>query len=205
MRNSKLLFATGLLVVALVFAGCAKPPEMEMNAAKTALDDARNSVQADKWAPTEYQQAKSTYDAATAAVEEQNQKFALTRNYDKAKESFEQAKTESESAKQAAVANKEAAKNQANTKLQEASAAIDAAREALKAAPVTKDTRADIQLFTADIDGLDQSLGEVRSMISSEDYMGASSKADAITQQANDMATKLTEATQKAAMKRKGR
>ena len=197
MRTSKVLLASGLLVVGLVLAGCAKPPEMEMNAAKTALDDARNSVQADKWAPTEYQKAKSSYDAASAAVEEQNQKFALTRNYDKAKQDFEQAKTDAESAKQAAVANKEAAKNEANTKLQEASAAIDAAREALKAAPMTKDTRADIQLFTSDLDGLDQSLGEVRSMISSEDYMGASSKADAITQQANDMATKLTEAAQK--------
>lgn len=197
MRTNKMFLAGGLLVLAVVFAGCAKPPEMEMNSAKSALDDARNTAQADKWAPGEFQAAKSSLDAANAEVEAQNQRFALMRNFDKAKEGFVKAKADAESAKQAAIANKEAARNQANEKLQAATAAIEAAREALKNAPVTKDTRADIQLFTADIDGLDQSLGEVSNMISGEDYTGAASKADAITQQANDMATKLTEAAMK--------
>jgi len=201
MKTSKLLLAGCLLAVAVVFAGCAKAPETEMKDAQTALDDARNSVQADKWAANEYQAAKASFDAANQEVETQNGKFALTRNFDAAKEKFVQAKADAEKATQAAVANKEAAKNEANTKLQEATTAIAAAREALGKAPVTKDTRADIQLYTSDLDGLDQSLGEVRNMISSEDYMGASSKASALTQQANDIAMKLTEAAEKAAAK----
>ncbi|HKY34171.1 MAG TPA: hypothetical protein VJV23_16700 [Candidatus Polarisedimenticolia bacterium] len=202
MRTQKLFLAGSLLVLAVVLAGCAKPPEMEMKDAQTALDDARNSAQADKWAGNEFQAAKSSYDAANQEVETQNQKFALMRNYDKAKEMFAQAKADAEKARQAAIANKETAKNEANNRLQEATTAITTAREALSKAPVTKDTKADIQLFTSDLDGLDQSLGEVRNMISSEDYTNASSKASAITSQANDIATKLTEAADRAAARR---
>jgi len=205
MRTNKLLLASGLLVLAVVFAGCAKAPEQEMKDAQAALDDSRNTAQADKWASAEYQAAKTSIDNANAEVEAQNQRFAMMRNYDKAKEMFAQAKADADKAKQAAVANKEAAKNEANQKLQEATTAIQSARDALSKAPVTKDTRADIQLFTSDLDGLDQSLGEVRNMISSEDYKGASSKAAAITQQANDIATKLTEAAEKAAAKKGAR
>jgi len=204
MRSNKLFLAGSLLVLAVVFAGCAKPPETEMKDAQAALDDARGTSQADKWASSEYAAAKSSFDAANAEVEAQNQRFALMRNYDKAKEMFAQAKTDSDKAKQTAIANKEAAKTDANNKLQEATTAITAARDALSKAPVTKDTKADIQLFTSDLDGLDQSLGEVRNMISSEDYTSASSKASAVTAQANDIATKLGEAAEKAAA-RKGR
>ncbi|HZI95273.1 MAG TPA: hypothetical protein VFE84_13585 [Patescibacteria group bacterium] len=202
MKTNKLLLASGLLVLAVVFAGCAKPPETEMKDAQASLEDARNTAQADKWASAEYQTAKTSLDNANAEVEAQNQRFSLMRNFDKAKEMFAQAKADAAKAKQAAVANKETAKNEANTKLQEATTAIQAARDALTKAPVTKDTRADIQLFTSDLDGLDQSLGEVRNMISSEDYTGASSKAATVTQQANDIATKLTEAAEKAASKK---
>lgn len=197
MRTNKLLLASSLLVLAVVLTGCAKPPEQEMKDTQSALDDARNTAQADKWAPTEYQAAKSSMDAANQEIEAQNQRFALMRNYDKAKQMLETAKGDAAKAKQAAVANKEAAKQEANQKLQEATAAIAAAQEALKSAPVTKDTKADIQLFTSDLDGLNQSLGDVNNMISSEDYKGASSRADAITQQANDIATKLAEAAAK--------
>ena len=203
MRSNKLFLAGSLLALAVVFAGCAKPPETEMKEAQSALDDARGSAQADKWAASEYAAAKGKMDEANQEVDAQNQRFALMRNYDKAKELFAQAKTDSDRAKQAAIANKETAKNEANNKLQEATTALTAARDALGKAPVTKDTKADIQLFTSDLDGLDQSLGDVRNMIASEDYTGASSKASAIMAQANDIATKLTEAAEKAASKRR--
>jgi len=202
MRSHKLFLAGSLLALAVVFAGCAKPPDTEMKDAQAALDDARTNAQADKWAASEFAAAKSKLDEANAEVDAQNQRFALMRNYDKAKELFAQAKTDSDRAKQAAAANKETAKNEANNKVQEATTALTAARDALTKAPVTKDTKADIQLFTSDLDGLDQSLGDVRNMIASEDYTGASSKASAIMAQANDIATKLTEATEKAAAKR---
>jgi hypothetical protein len=203
MARKKLLLASGLIAVAVLFSACAKPPEVEIKDATAAVEEIRSSVQADKWAPTEYAALKSSLDAAQAEVETQNQKFALMRNYDKAKQAFVDVKAQADKVRTQAIANKEAAKQEANTRLQEASAAIAAAREALTKAPKTKDTRADIQLFTSDIDGLDASISEVNTMISSEDYKGAAAKAAAITQSANDIAMKLNEAAEKAASRRK--
>ncbi len=203
MARKKLLLASGLVAIAVLFSACAKPPEMEMKEATAALEDVRNAVQADKWAPTEYAALKSSIDAAQAEIDAQGQKFALTRNYDKAKQMLVDAKAQADKLRIQAIANKEAAKQEASTRLQEATAAIAAARDALTKAPKTKDTRADIQLFTSDIDGLDASIGEVNNMISSEDYKGAAAKAAAITQSANDISSKLMEAAEKAASKRR--
>jgi len=160
--------------MALFLTGCASPPDTEMSEAQAALDNARTSAQADTWAPEEYARAKASLDAA--------------------KQDLAKVKSEAAAAESAAAANKQKARDEANTKLQEATSAIEAARQSLAAAPVTKDTRVDIQLFTADLDGLDQSLAEVRNMISGEDYKGASVKADTITQTANGISQKLTEA-----------
>ena len=194
MKFKRLLPVCSMIVFAMVVVGCAGAPEAEIKEAQASLDDARNSAQADIWASSEFQSAKSSFDAANAEVEAQNERFGLTRSYDKAKEMYAQAKTDAQKANQAAVANKETARVEAGEKLEEATAAIETARAALTKAPRTKGTRADIALFTSDLDGLDQSLEEVRSMISSEDYRGAKSKAMAVVQEADSMTAQLDQA-----------
>ena len=198
MRFKRFLPVFSMIALAMLAVGCAEAPETEMKEAQTGLDDARNSAQADIWAPDEFQSAKSSFDAANAEVEEQNERFGLTRSYDKAQEMYAQVKTDAEKAKRAAISNKEAAKIEAGQKLEEATAAIESARAALSKAPRTKGTRADIALLTSDLDGLDQSLEEVRGMITSEDYHGAISRATAVSQEAGEMSTMLSEATMRA-------
>jgi hypothetical protein len=193
----------GVFALALLVTGCAAPPDAEMTDAQAALDDARQTAQADTWAPEEYQRAKASFDAAKQEIDAQGERFGMMRNYDKAKQDLEKAKSEAAAAATAAAANKQKARDEANAKLQETVAAIDAARQALAAAPVTKDTRVDIQLFTADLDGLNQSIDEVRNMITGEDYRGAIVKAETITQSANDIMTKLTEARERLEQRRK--
>ncbi len=195
MRRSKILLAIGVLALA---AACAKAPEMEMNEAQTSINDARTAAQADVWAPEDLQAAQSSFDAAKAEVEVQNERFALTRNYDKATELFAQAKVDAEKAKRAAVDNKEKARMEAEQNLQRATDAIAAARDALTKAPRTKGTRADIELFTSDLTGLEGSLEEVRAAIAAQDYKKALSRAAAIIQEAEDMTAKLTEAAMRA-------
>jgi hypothetical protein len=197
MRFQRSAFTTGLFALALIVAGCSGQPETELTEAQTALDDARDGAQADVWAPEEYEAAMSAFDSAKREIEAQDERFAMMRSYDKAREDLATAKTEAGKARRAALANKEAAREEASMKFQEAATAIDLAREALVQAPVTKDTRVDIQLFNADLEGLDQSLDDVENMISSEDYLGASVKAEAITQSANDIAGKLNEARER--------
>jgi hypothetical protein len=200
MKTQRFVTVGAILALALLVVGCAKPPVEEQNAAKQALDNARTI--AEKWAPNEWRSAQQAFDDANKEIETQNNRFALMRNYDKAKQMLADAKTAADRAKQAGTDNKEAAKKEAEAKLADADAAITAARTALDAAPKTKDTKADLELFKSDLDGLGTSLGDAKNMMAQEAYKEVSAKADTVKNQATDIKTKLEEAAAKAAAKK---
>jgi len=190
-------FGMAVLVMALVtVVACGKPPQQEIDAAKAALDAAKNS-QADKWAGTDYQTAESSLSAAQAEVDAQAQKWF--KNYDKAKELMNTAKADAEKAAAAAVANKETAKNEATTAIADATTALDAAKTALMGAPKGKDTKADLELFKQDLEGLAVTLTEAQTAMESEDYMGAKDKANSIKEKAASISDQIAQAAAKRA------
>ena len=197
MKSRIRLVSVGLCLLIGGLAGCAGQPETEMAEAEAALQDARDVAQAEEYAPQEYQDAMAAMDAAKQEIETQNERFAVMRNYDTAQENLAKATTAAREAKKAAQTNKDLARDEADNKVREATAAIEIAREALDKAPVTKDTRPDIQLFNSDLDGLGQSLDQVQELMLSEDYTGASLKAETIAQNANNIARELTEARER--------
>src|SRR5947209_19623194 len=73
-----------LLAVALLAAGCAKPPQAEMQAAQAALDEAKTSG-AESYAPESFSKAQESMAQAKAEVDAQGSKFFLMRSYGKAK------------------------------------------------------------------------------------------------------------------------
>ncbi|MBI3450736.1 MAG: hypothetical protein HY049_17715 [Acidobacteria bacterium] len=200
MKMQRFVTVGAVVALALLVVGCAKPPVEEQNSAKQALDNARTI--AEKWAPNEWRSAQQAFDDSNKEIETQNNRFALMRNYDKAKQMLGDAKNAADRAKQAGIDNKEAAKKEAEAKLGEAEAAITAARAALDAAPKTKDTKADLELFKSDLDGLNTSIGDAKNMMGQEAYKEVSAKADTVKNQANDIKAKLDEATAKAAAKK---
>jgi len=200
MKTQRFVAVGAVLALALLVVGCAKPPAEEQNAAKQALDNARTL--AEKWAPNEWRSAQQAFDDANKEIETQNNRFALMRNYDKAKQMLVEATTAADRAKQAGTDAKEAAKKEAEAKLTEAEGLINEARTALDAAPKTKDTKADLELFKSDLDGLSTSLTDARNMMAQEAYKEVSAKVDTIKTQATDIKTKLEEAAAKAAAKK---
>src|SRR6266850_666981 len=126
MKMQRFVMVGAVLALALAVVGCAKPPVEEQNAAKQALDNAR--ANAEKWAPNEWRSAQQAFDDANKEIETQNNRFALMRNYDKAKQMLGDAKAASERAKQAGTENKETAKKEAEAKLGEAETLITEAR-----------------------------------------------------------------------------
>lgn len=117
MKNFK--YAVSLvmfLALVLVFAGCAKPPEEEQKAAKTAMDAAVASG-ADKYAAADLDAAKKTLDGAEAQMKD--------KKYKEAKQGYVDAKAAFEKAAGAVEAGKKAVAAEANT-------AIAAVEEAMK-------------------------------------------------------------------------
>ena len=105
-----------VLALALVFIGCAKPPEAEQKAAKAAMD-AAVSAGADKYAAADLDAAKKVWDAAEAQVKD--------KKYKEAKQGYVDAKAAFEKAAGAVAAGKKAVTD-------EATAAVAAVEEGLE-------------------------------------------------------------------------
>lgn len=93
------------LALALVVIGCAKPPEAEKSAAKTAMD-AAVSAGADMYAAPDFKSAKNTWDASEAQMN--------NKKYEEAKQGYVNAKAAFEKAVAAAAAGKKAMTDEAN-------------------------------------------------------------------------------------------
>ena len=156
-----------LMVIALVlvFIGCAKPPEAEQKAAKTALD-AAVTAGADKYAVADLQAAKKLWEAAEAQVKE--------KKYKEAKQGYVDAKAAFEKAAGAVAAGKKAVADEANAAiaaLEEGWKGIEAA--AKKAEKKMKDQKA---AWEADAKTFVDSLKAAKEMIAA-DPLGAKEKA----------------------------
>lgn len=181
-------------VVMFLAVGCAKPPQDDISAAQAEMDKARQA-QAETWAANEFRGANEAMNAAQAEISAQNEKWF--KNYDKAKELLATAKTDAAKASEAAVANKEQAKNDANAAMTAADTALTTAEADLKVAPVTKDSKADLELFKNDLATLRSTLDAAKASFGSEDYKKALESANSVKDQATSIATQLEEAKAK--------
>jgi hypothetical protein len=96
-----------VLMLVLAFAGCAKPPEAEQQAAKAAMD-AAVSAGADKYAAADLDAAKKIWESAEAQMKEKKYKEALPLYVD-AKAAFEKAAGAVEAGKKAVAEEAKAA------------------------------------------------------------------------------------------------
>ncbi|MCX5847362.1 MAG: hypothetical protein NTW12_13550 [Deltaproteobacteria bacterium] len=94
-----------VLALALVFIGCAKPPDAEKSAAKAAMD-AAVAAGADKYAATDFSAAKNLWDTSEAKMNE--------KKYEEAKQGYVNAKAAFEKAAGAAAAGKKAITDEVN-------------------------------------------------------------------------------------------
>ena len=187
-----------LLVVALALSvfllGCAKKPETQINNTKASLDSAIQEG-AEKYAKEE---AKLLNDDLTAAMDEikvQDEKFF--KNYDKAKEMLASVQAKADSLKAEIPARKEKAKNDAQAALDAAKTAVADANALLAKAPRGKGTMADIEALKADAAGLQESIVEAETLMTSEEYFAAADKANSIKDKAAEVSAQITAALEK--------
>ena len=155
-----------VLALALVFIGCAKPPEEEQKAAKSAMD-AAVAAGADKYAAADLDSAKKLWDASEAQVKD--------KKYKEAKQGYVDAKAAFEKAGAAVEAAKKKAAEEANAAL----AAVEqvwqgVAEAATKAEKKMKDKKAE---WENDAKAVVDGLKAAKDMVAG-DPIGAKAKAD---------------------------
>jgi len=192
MKNIIRLWVLGLAVVFL-FASCSKP-QQAIDEAQAALEAAKNEG-ADIYAAEELKALEDSMASAMDEVETQSKKFF--KSYGDAKDSLAQLKADADALKASIPERKEKAKNDAIAMMEEAQAAVAEAKALLEKAPRGKGTRADIEAFTADLKGMEDSLVNVQEMIDSGDYFGALDSARAIKEKASSISEEITKAIEK--------
>ena len=193
MKNIIKGLVLGMLVVFL-YAGCGKQPVQEMKEAEAAINSAFKEG-ASVYATEELEKLKKDYDAVMDEVNTQSKK--LFKKYGNAKKMLAQVKADAEALKASIPARKEQARNNALSALGEVQAAVEEAKTLLSEAPKGKGTRADIEALSADLKGLEDMLTEIRQLIESEDYFGASEKAKIVKEKALAISEQIKQALEK--------
>jgi len=188
MRTVGKLMLLPLLV--LLAGGCSKAPVVEENAATQAMTTAEQS-EASKYAPSEWQMAKDTLEAAKAEKLNQDGKFALFRSYGKSKGMFERAASLASQAESVAKVEMERVRKETEAILLQVQTELDSLAAMLVTLPAGKDTKAELELMKQDVAAFQQQLQGAQADFARRDYQTAKSKAMAVADKVSAMRTSL--------------
>jgi len=177
----------------LVIAGCSKAPEAEMQAASNAINAAR-TAEAEQYVPNAFRMASDTLNAAMAAKQEQDSKFALFRSYGKSKEMFVRAQALADDATAKAAEEKERVRLEVTNLITEAQAALDAANAAFAKAPKGKGNKAELELIKADLASVAAQFEEAKNDFTAGKFLTAKSKIQAVMQKATGITNEIATA-----------
>ena len=176
--------------VLLSLVGCSKPPEAEMQKANASFDAAK-AAEAEAYVPDSYRAAMDTLNAAMAAKQEQDSKFALFRSYGKSKALFIKADSLAGKTSMDAAAEKERVKAQVSDMLAQAKAALDSANAALAKAPRGKGSKADIELMKSDLTAAQAGYDDAMNDFNAGKYLQARTKVGAVIERANKVSADI--------------
>jgi len=196
MLRKYLVLSLGVILLLVLASGCAKAPQQEVDAAKAALETARQA-EADRYLADEFKAAQDSLNAAQAEIETQNSKFALTRNYNAAKNQLLAATNMANDLNAKVAAKKEEVKAQAEQLMVDLQTALTDAKTLLKKAPKGKEGREALEAIQSELVTVENSLTEVTNLLSSGDFMSAKDKLTAGLQKVNQIKDELNQAIAK--------
>ena len=188
------------MVAALLFFGCASAPKEEIAATQSALQAAQTD-DVRTYAPESMKAAEDLMSKATAEVQTQDNKFALSRDYKAASDLLKQAKDASAKAQTDAQEAKTKAKADAEATIATLTTLLEDAKKALATAPKGKDTKAELEALQADLTAAGEASTAASQAMSQEKYADALAQANT----AKTKATAIIEQVNAAKEKIKGR
>jgi hypothetical protein len=181
------------VALGLVLAGCAQVPSADVDAAKHALDEARQA-QAAEYAPQSWTAAQDAEAKLEAELDAQSQRWSALRSYTVASQLAASTKQAAEKSRDEATAGKEQAKNEATTMMAQARDEAAHAQAAVTTAPRGKGTEADLASLKSDATSIDDTLNEMQKAFDAGDYIGAKTKAQAAMDAAKKIEDEVAQA-----------
>lgn len=196
--KKNLLFVIASVSLMLIFAGCAKLPQAEIDAAKAAIEGVR-AAQADVYLPGEFSAINDSLRVAMEKVEAQKGK--LFKSYKKVKLQLVNIPTMAATLK----ANTETKKAEVKAEAESTLAAVTAMQlenNTLAAKlPMGKNEREAVEAIKAELGVIDGAVTEVSTMLTNGDFMGALNKVNAVKQQVEAKNLEIKDVLTKARIK----
>jgi hypothetical protein len=194
MKN-KVLIGLSAIMIAAIFMGCAKVPQVEIDAANAAIESAITAG-ADKYLPGEFAAVKDSMNAIMEAVELQKSKtFA---KYDDVKTklaSVTTLATELVGKTEARIAELTA---EVPKKLEEVTALVKETKQLLVKAPKGKEGLAALNAMKGEIATVESSMNDVTTLLNGGDVLGASNKVNGLLEKMLSIKKELEDAIAKA-------
>jgi hypothetical protein len=190
------LMGAFVMAAALFFFACASAPKEEIAATQAAIQTAQTD-DVKTYAADSLKDATDTMAKATAEVQTQDDKFALSRDYKAASDLLKQAKDKAAKAVSDAVANKAKTKADAEALIASLTPMLDEAKKALATAPRGKDTKAELEAMQNDLKSAGEAVAAASTAMSQEKYMDALAQANAAKTKASGIIDQVTAAKEK--------
>ncbi len=188
-RVSSVLVALALLWVV----GCSSVPTEQIATTDKAFESAK-AAEAEQYAAMSFQMAMDTLNAAKVEQQAQDGKFSLLRSYDKTRDLYAAAERLAAQAVTDAAAEKQRVQEEVRTLLADAETLMATVDAAVKAAPVAKGTRADIELLKADFTAAQTSFSDARADFDAGSFLTARTKANSTMEKLQSIMTQIEEA-----------
>jgi len=196
--KKNLLFVIASVSLMLIFAGCAKLPQAEIDAAKAAIEEVR-AAQADIYLPGEFSAINDSLRVAMEKVEAQKGK--LFKSYKKVKLQLVNIPTMAATIK----ANTETKKAEVKAEAESILAAVTTMQlenNTLAAKlPMGKNEREAVEAIKAELGVIDGAVTDVSNMLTNGDFMGALNKVNAVKQQVEAKNLEIKDVLTKARIK----
>jgi hypothetical protein len=194
MKN-KVLIGLSAIMIAAMFMGCAKVPQVEIDAANAAIESAITAG-ADKYLPNEFAALKDSMNAIMEGIELQKSKtFA---KYDDAKAKLASVTTMATDLVGKTEARIAELKAEVPKKLEEVKALIKEDKQLLVKAPKGKEGLAALNVIKGEIATAESSVDQVTAALNSGDVLGASNKVNGLLEKLLSIKKELQDAIAKA-------
>jgi uncharacterized protein YhaN len=188
MNGQRVLVGLTVVLAVVGLSACAKAPQEAIDQVQAAIA-AAEQAEAPTYAPEAWETAQQALNQATAEIEAQNAKFALTRSYKQASEMLAKAQQSAADAQDQAIANKEQMRLEvegAIASIEENLAAADGLLESLATCRRRpKGFASDLEMMRGNVDGLRAQLADVQAKVAQESFAEAKSMADGLLEGLN--------------------
>jgi Domain of unknown function (DUF4398) len=197
MEDRKMKYLKALVPVALVLAlgACAKPPQADIDAARTAVDNAAKTADIVAYAPDTLKSAQDKL----AQMETE----LTAKHYDTVKTLALDAKATAENAANDAAKNKAQAQTDATALIDALKKALPDADKKLAAAKKVKGIKMDFAAMTKALTDAKAAVADADKDLAAGNFASALQKATAVQAQLNDGEKQLSDAVQAATNKKK--